>query len=223
MVSNCNLRIGGLEKYSLSDYPGMVSAVVFVTGCNLSCWYCHNKQLLDMDTTYDTHEVLAFLDKRRDVLDGVVVTGGEPTLQEGLTDFLQALREMEYYIKLDTNGMRPDVVRDVIDRHLADYVAVDYKAPLRLYEYITGHNGLPVLQTIELFKALSVPFEVRTTMIPVIGEYELREMRAELNSVPLWFLQVYRSLNGGGTRSVSELELLADTIRTNSQKVFVRA
>jgi len=165
MKINMNIQIGGLAKYSLVDYPGKVVAVVFTQGCNFRCHYCHNQGLLKSKVAssrlLDQGMVLEFLyqyqhqhqgqgqyhhhyqgqrhgqghGKRRNLLDGVVISGGEPTLQTSLVDFIKTVRSFGYLVKLDTNGSRPEVLRKLIDEGLVDYIAMDIKAPLEQEKY----------------------------------------------------------------------------------------
>ena len=131
--------IQGFSKTSLLDYPGHIAADVFTAGCNFRCPFCHNSDLvLTPSTEYTEEEVLAVLKKRRGILEGVCITGGEPTLQPDLLDFMRKLRELNYKIKLDTNGYRPDVLRKVLSEGLADYVAMDIKNSLAKYAQTSG-------------------------------------------------------------------------------------
>jgi pyruvate formate lyase activating enzyme len=128
------MNIGGLLKNSMIDYPGKLSCGIFLSGCNFDCPYCHNPDLIpkagqQVMNEVDMEELLAFLEQRRGKLDGVVIGGGEPTLQEGLFCFIRRLRRLGFAIKLDTNGSRPDVLEIVLKEGLADYIAMDIKAP----------------------------------------------------------------------------------------------
>lgn len=131
--------IGGLQKTSLIDYPEKISAVIFTQGCNFKCHYCHNPELIQSTrkSTIDPSEVLNFLFKRKKQLDGVVITGGEPTIQSDLSQYLSEIKSMGYSIKLDTNGSNPDIIKKLADKKLVDYIAMDIKAPLKRYAGIT--------------------------------------------------------------------------------------
>jgi len=164
------MKIGGLQKVSLIDYPGQISAVLFTQGCNFRCSYCHNPELVDpalYGETLPEKEVLAFLDRRRGKLDAVVLSGGEPTLQPDLLSFARRIREYGYLIKLDTNGARPDVLRKLINAGLADYIAMDIKGPLEKYRGITKSDIQPdtIRQSIELIMASGIQYEFRTTVV----------------------------------------------------------
>lgn len=176
------MKIGGFVKQSLIDYPGKIAAVVFTQGCNFRCGYCHNPQLVlpelfcDNPGCSDT-VVLDYLSKHKVWLDGVVVTGGEPTIQKDLSGFLEAVKKMGMAVKLDTNGSNPDVLRQVISAHLADYVAMDIKIFPQADEYnkVIGLNDTAELvekvkQSISLLKQASIDIEFRTTQLPGIHD-----------------------------------------------------
>jgi len=162
------MKIGGLVKTSLIDYPGKVCAVIFTQGCNFRCPYCHNPELVYPDRFRETlppEEVLAFLEKRRGRLEGVVVSGGEPTLQEDLPAFLRLLKSLGYSVKLDTNGSRPDVLRRLAAGQTVDYIAMDIKAPLDKYGLVSGVSLDPggISESIKIIKDSGIRHEFRTT------------------------------------------------------------
>jgi pyruvate formate lyase activating enzyme len=187
--------IAGIVKSSLADFPGLVSCVLFTPGCNFDCFYCHNRQLLDgTHCEIDTFTVLDFLRKRVGQLDGVVLTGGEPTLQPDLLSFIQTIRSMGYKVKLDTNGSSPGVVANTLKDRLCDYYAVDYKAPTARYQEICrgAADADNVLRTIRLLLEYGANFEVRTTVLPQLREEDLKQMARELPVVPAYALNRYR-------------------------------
>lgn len=189
------MNISGIIKSSLIDYPGLISCVLFVPGCNYSCFYCHNRSLIDGSHILLTPQsVTDFLQKRMGLLDGVVISGGEPTLQSNLIPFLQMLRGLGYQIKLDTNGSHPEVVRELLELELCDYIAVDYKTPSEYYPKICGHgaDARQVIETIRLLSEGEVPFEVRTTVIPQLGSEDLMVMAKEIPVVPRYVLNRYK-------------------------------
>ncbi len=125
------MRIKGFEPFSASDWPGRLAAVIFCGGCNLACGYCHNSRLIhDAAPWLDEEEVFAELERRRFMLDGVVVSGGESTLQPDLAEKTARLKEMGYLVKLDTNGLRPEVLKPLLESGSVDFVALDFKTPL---------------------------------------------------------------------------------------------
>ena len=162
------MKIGGLIKFTLIDYPGHVAAVVFTQGCNFRCRYCHNPELVYphlLQESMPKDDVLSFLRKRKGTLEGVVITGGEPTLHLGLIDFMAEIKALGYKIKLDTNGTKPKVLQEAIERQLVDFVAMDLKAPLEKYSLITGVEFDPkiIQKSMDMIVASGLPYEFRTT------------------------------------------------------------
>lgn len=189
------MNISGIVKSSLIDYPSLISCVLFAPGCNYNCFYCHNRSLIDGSHILLTPRYVAdFLRKRAGLLDGVVISGGEPTLQSNLIPFMKMIRTLGYKIKLDTNGSRPGIVEEILSLKLCDYFAVDYKAPAEHYPKICGHgaDARQVIRTVRLLAESDVPFEVRTTVIPQLGSEELAIMAKELPTVPRYVLNRYK-------------------------------
>jgi pyruvate formate lyase activating enzyme len=187
--------LSGLVKSSLIDFPGLVACVLFVPGCNYDCFYCHNRMLIDgSHETLDEKQVFAFLKKRAGFLDGVVISGGEPTLQPDLMDDIKEIRRLGYKVKLDTNGSSPGTVEKLLREGLCDYFAVDYKAPAARYREICGgaSDAQNVLRTIQTLLDFKADFEVRTTVIPQLKEEDLAIMARELPIVPRYVLNRYR-------------------------------
>ena len=164
------MKIGGLQRVSLNDYPGKICATVFTQGCNFRCPYCHNPELVDpgqYGPVIPEEEVLSFLDKRRGKLEAVTVTGGEPALQEDLGKFLGALKNRGYLVKLDTNGSNPDTLSTVIDKRLVDYIAMDIKGPLDRYGEIASVKAdtSRIRRSIQLVATSGIEHEFRTTVV----------------------------------------------------------
>ena len=162
------MKIGGLIKFTLIDYPGRVAAIVFTQGCNFRCRYCHNPELVYphlLQEPMPQEEVMSFLRHRQGTLEGVVVTGGEPTLQPDLLDFLSDVKSLGYFVKLDTNGAKPDVLQAAIEKKLVDYIAMDLKAPLDKYRLITGVacDEAVLKRSMKLIQESGLPYEFRTT------------------------------------------------------------
>lgn len=176
------MRIGGLDKHSGIDYPGYLTAIVFTIGCNFRCPYCHNPELVDETAAeLSVAELLAFLEKRRGLLEAVTITGGEPTLHDDLPEFIAAVRSLGYRVKLDSNGTNPERLRAILEAGLVDYVAMDIKAPLFAYERTVARpvSGSRLAESITLIMESGVDYEFRTTVIksllpredfPAIGE-----------------------------------------------------
>jgi len=164
------MKIGGFQKVSLIDYPGRISAVVFTQGCNFRCPFCHNPELVDPERyegLIPEADILSFLEKRRGRLDAVVITGGEPTMQPELIPFIIHVRAMGYRVKLDTNGTLPDLLEEMLDRKLLDYVAMDIKAPLERYGEVTRTkaDSLRISRSISLVMGSGIDYEFRTTAV----------------------------------------------------------
>lgn len=160
--------IGGFQKFSLADFPGKISAIVFTRGCNFRCPYCHNPELVDparYAPEIPQEEVLRFLGSRRGQLQGVVVTGGEPTLHDDLSLFLAAVRALGFAVKLDTNGSNPDALHGLIRDSLIDYIAMDVKAPLAAYPRVAGARvrAEDIERSVRLVIGSGLPHELRTT------------------------------------------------------------
>ena len=165
------LEIRSLLKTSLIDYPGEVCATIFTGGCNLRCPFCHNSELV-LDPValplYPEKEVMDFLARRPGLLGGVCISGGEPTLQEDLLDFITTVKSAGFKVKLDTNGTRPRVLHDLLDRDLLDYVAADIKAPREKYNRLAGVavDYEAVMRTVTLLRESQAGYEFRTTFVP---------------------------------------------------------
>ncbi|MBO5011638.1 MAG: anaerobic ribonucleoside-triphosphate reductase activating protein [Elusimicrobiaceae bacterium] len=162
------MKIGGLIKFTLIDFPGRPAAVVFTQGCNFRCRYCHNPELVYPHMFAEPvaiEEIYSFLKRRQGTLEGVVVSGGEPTLHEDLPSFMADLKAMGYATKLDTNGTRPDMLKSLLDAKLLDYIAMDIKAPLEKYSLITGVDFNPEVlkQSMDLIRQSGLEYEFRTT------------------------------------------------------------
>ena len=189
------MRIAGLTKSSLIDFPGKIAAVVFVSGCNYDCFYCHNRALLDgRHEAVKKSEVVDFLHSRRGLLDGVVISGGEPTLNSDLPEFIGEVRALGFAVKLDTNGSNPAMVRRLAEGGLIDYVSVDYKTPGGDYRKFCGSAASyeTTLQTISFLVECDFDFEVRTTLIPQIGEGQLVKIAGELPKLPRYVINRFR-------------------------------
>lgn len=187
--------ISGLVKSSLVDFPGLVSCILFLPGCNYNCFYCHNRSLIDgTHEIIDNNEIKLFLKKRRGMIDGVVITGGEPTLQPDLKQYIKMLKDMDYKVKLDSNGSDPKLIEEFLKEKLVDYFAIDYKAPAARYEEICGEDAhaYEVLETIGILLKNNADFEVRTTVIPQFSENDLIQMAKELPILPRYVLNRYR-------------------------------
>jgi pyruvate formate lyase activating enzyme len=196
-LSILKMEIGGLQRVSLNDYPGKICATVFTQGCNFRCAYCHNPELVDPDRygpVLPEEEVLSFLSKRRGKLDAVTVTGGEPTLQKNLEKFLVELKAMGYLVKLDTNGSNPDILSTLIDRQLVDYIAMDFKGPLKKYGQMAAVkvDVSRIRRSIQLIATSGIAHEFRTTVVrSQLGLEDFAAMAKIIKQVRLYVLQPF--------------------------------
>ena len=191
------MKVGGIQPVTLLDYPKKVAAIIFVSGCNFRCPFCYNPSLVLPELTtkaklISPEDLVVFLKKRKKYLDGLVITGGEPTVDPDLLPFLKQVKKMGYDIKLDTNGSNPDVLQAVIDSGLADYLAMDIKGPLDSYEKYCGLKIDPeVLKiSIGLVKNSGLPHEFRSTLIKGYHQTaDIESMAQAIGRAKLYYLQ----------------------------------
>ena len=193
------MKIYGINKTTLLDYPGHVPATIFTGGCNMRCPFCHNSGLVlvpEQQPEISEDEALTFLRKRKGILEGVCITGGEPTLQTDLESFIRRIRELGYLIKLDTNGYRPKVLGHLLDRGLLDYVAMDIKASRERYGIACGLPDMelaPIEESVELLKSSRITYEFRTTVVKGIhSPEEFTAIGQWLQGCRTYYLQSYR-------------------------------
>ncbi len=188
------MQIHHVEETTLQDFPGRIACAVFLHGCNFRCSFCHNPRTVrDKADLMPPARFFEFLASRQDKLDGVVVSGGEPTIQKGLPSFLANIKRMGFAVKLDTNGSNPDMLKAILKEGLADYVAMDVKAPLDRYAKVVGVAGMTkkIRRSIALIKKSGVPHEFRTTVWPGMTSEDLIVMHGLIKGSP-YFLQQYR-------------------------------
>jgi pyruvate formate lyase activating enzyme len=164
------MKIGGLRRVSLIDYPGLISATVFLQGCNFKCPYCHNPELVDpglFQPSIKENNIMEFLDSRKGKLDAVTICGGEPTIQDDLNPFIKQIKKMGFAVKLDTNGSQPKVINHLINEKLIDFIAMDIKAPLDKYKEVvkTNVNQDSIKESIKIILKATIPYEFRTTLV----------------------------------------------------------
>ncbi|HIP49863.1 MAG TPA: anaerobic ribonucleoside-triphosphate reductase activating protein [Candidatus Pacebacteria bacterium] len=196
------MLISGVQKFTMLDYPEKIAAIIFTPGCNMRCGFCHNKEFVlpkeikkIKPSFIPQKAVLNFLESRKGKLDGVVISGGEPTVQPNLKQFINKVREMGFLVKLDTNGNLPDVLKDLVNNGLLDYVAMDVKTTLANYESLVGNLVKPdnIKESIDFLKKGSVPYEFRTTVIDEIHTNELiKEMAELMRGADKLYLQKFR-------------------------------
>lgn len=211
------MNICGLQKLTLLDYPGKVVCTVFTGGCNLRCPFCHNASLVINACTYETireNDFFAFLKKRRAMLDGVCITGGEPLLQPDIKDFLRRIKEFSCLIKLDTNGSFPEKLKEIVSQGLVDYVAMDIKSSPEQYPRAAGIAKLdfsPIRESIDFLLTGAVGYEFRTTVVRELHDIEiLRDAAKAICGAERYFLQKFidsGDLVGSGMSAVSDAEM----------------
>ena len=210
------MKIKGLQKQTILDFPGKLACTIFTFGCNFRCGFCHNPELFidDGRSEIGEGEILEFLKNRKDFLDGVCITGGEPTLNKELPEFISKIKELGFLVKLDTNGTNPTMLKELIDKKLVDYVAMDIKAPLEFYEKITNVkvNKEDIQKSIDLIRKLK-DYEFRITVVPGLFNEEYAKMIGVwLRDSKRFYIQQFRSiktLDKGfiGKKSFSKEEL----------------
>ncbi len=193
------MNIRGILKTSLIDYPGKICSVIFTGGCNLRCGYCHNPDLAcncrDLPLS-SNEEVLGFISKRKNLIDGVTITGGEPTLSRNLDSFLEKVKSIGLSVKLDSNGLKPDVLRRILARGLIDYAAIDIKTSPEKYSRLAGTDVdfSLIIESIDAIRGGGIDYEARTTCVPgfVTGD-DLDTIGTLIGRVRNYHLQQFRS------------------------------
>jgi len=190
--------IAGLQKTSLLDYPKKIAAIVFTQGCNFRCGYCHNPELLnfsnDIEPFINVENFFKFLNERKGKLDGVVITGGEPCLQNDLIEFISEIKNKNFLVKLDTNGTYPNTIKTLLDLKLLDYIAMDIKAPLEKYHKITGTiiDTSLIKQSIDLIINSNIEYEFRTTVVSSQLSFDdFEKIGKLLNGAKKYYLQKF--------------------------------
>ncbi len=164
-MQDSGIKVYGLTTFTLLDFPDRPSCIIWLAGCNMRCPYCHNPDIVFGKNEKNFSEILEFLKKRRRVLEGVVISGGEPTLHKDLENICKAVKDLGYKIKLDTNGSNPKILKKLLDEGLLDYVALDLKATKKKYEKITKTNFFDkTIESLRILNDSNIEFEVRTTV-----------------------------------------------------------
>ncbi|MDP3976287.1 MAG: anaerobic ribonucleoside-triphosphate reductase activating protein [bacterium] len=196
------MLIAGFQKLTLLDYPDKLAALIFTQGCNFACDYCHNAEMispfrmLPYDAQLEPENILTFLSHRIGKLDGVVISGGEPTLQPDLDHFLMQIKAMGFLVKLDTNGSHPEVVKKLIDLGLLDFIAMDIKySPEGYRKYVKSVAFETIQDCVRLIMTSGVPYEFRSTLLPYEhNRHRLQEMGEIIQGAERWYLQNFRPL-----------------------------
>lgn len=208
------MHIGGLQKISLLDYPGCIAAIIFTQGCNFRCQFCYNPILVapisnNLKYTgvnndqcqkdhpkYKEDDLFVFLESRVDKLDAVVITGGEPTIHEDLMDFIIKIKKLGFLVKLDTNGSNPKIIKELINKKLVDYFAMDIKVSKEKYQQVVGAqiDWDKIKESVKIIMASGLPYEFRTTVVPEFFDQDDAVAIGELiKGADKWYLQKFKS------------------------------
>jgi len=191
------MRLGGLQKLSLIDFPKKLAAVVFTQGCPFRCHFCHNESLVipeKFSSSLDEEDFFSFLRSRKNRLDGVVISGGEPTIQKDLISFIERIKDIGFAVKLDTSGICPEVLKELLQKNLLDYVAMDIKAPFEKYEKVIGTkiDTEKIQDSINLLLNSKILFEFRTTLVPHFHSLDdIIVMAKMIKTAPVYILQKF--------------------------------
>lgn len=191
------MEFGGFEKFTLIDFPGKVACMVYTIGCPFRCPYCHNPELVDETCTarIDENIILEFLDERKGMLDGVVITGGEPTMHgEKLISFMRKVKHRGFLVKLDSNGVDPDFLQEAIEEKLVDYIAMDIKSPLRKYSQTVARpvDIDAIKSSIAIILESNIPYEFRTTVVrSMLSIDDIEEIGREIKGAANYYLQKF--------------------------------
>ena len=190
------MNIGGIQKLTLLDYPGHVACTVFLKGCNFCCPFCYNTSLIDGETLSPVLEddFFKFLNTRKNILDGVAITGGEPLLQKGIKEFISKIRALGYKVKLDTNGSYPEILQSLINEGLVNYVAMDIKNSWNKYSITSGFNQLEnIKKSISILLEGKIDYEFRTTVVKELHDKEDFEIIGQMiQGADNYFIQCFR-------------------------------
>ena len=225
--------ISGFQKLTLVDYPGHTACILFTQGCNFKCPFCHNSDLIsgaNKPNIIDEQVIFDYLDKRKGLIDGVVVSGGEPLLQKDIELFIRKIKEKGYKVKLDTNGSKPNILKKLIDESLLDYVAMDVKNTFTKYEVTTGisTNIKDIKESIEILKDSNIDYEFRTTIVKELHNFEdIMEILNYIGTNVKFYIQNYRDcdtvlIKGLHGFSDNELQFIEENLKMKFPNVNIR-
>jgi pyruvate formate lyase activating enzyme len=217
------MYINGFQKLTVLDYPGKVACIIFTPGCNFRCPFCHNAALvthIDKDTYINEEEVLSYLRKRQGILDGVVITGGEPLLQDGIEEFIGKIKELGYSVKLDTNGSFPEKLISLVEKGLVDYVAMDIKNSKAKYMTTIGVNNIhmaSIEKSVDFLLQNKVDYEFRTTIVDGFHTVDdIQDIVVWINGAHKYFLQNF--VDSGDLIEAGLSPVSLDTLREMKEK-----
>ncbi len=230
------MKIGGLQKLTLIDYPGKIAAAVFLVGCNFRCPYCHNPDLVSPELIKERpmiteSDFFKFLDERIGFLDGVCITGGEPTINPNLPKFIQNIRAKGFLVKLDTNGSNSEMLKDLVKNNLIDFIAMDIKTSMLKYKEVGAKNEIyQVKKSINIIKNSNKDYEFRTTAVPkIVNEKDVKDIGKWLKGSKKFVLQQFRPGNllnpnfeNVKPYSLQELQKMVKILEPHVEEVEVR-
>lgn len=226
--------ISGFQKLTLVDYPEHIACLIFTQGCNFRCPFCHNKDLVNgmsSKNQIDENEVFNYLDKRKGLIDGVCISGGEPLLQKDIVLFIKMIKDKGYKVKLDTNGSKPLVLKKLIEENLVDYVAMDFKNTFSNYGETSGVDNLDVSnikKSVEILKNSNIDYEFRTTVMKELHDFEkLKKICEYLGPNVKYYIQNYRDCEtvlkkGFSSFEAEELLEIKNKLKKDYPNVSVR-
>ena len=230
------MLIKGFQKLSLIEYPGKLSAVIWTGGCNFRCPFCYNTDIVlnyKKMPTIPEKEIIDFMSTRKGLLDGLAITGGEPTLQKDLPEFVKKIKDMGFLVMIETNGSNPNMVKELIDKKLVDYIAMDIKAPLEKYDEVAGVkvNKKKIQKSIDIIRNGGIEYEFRTTIIPkFFKEEDALAIGKWLKGSKRYFLQQFmpektidKSLRRVKPYSPEKLKEFAELMKPFFESVSVRS
>ncbi len=192
------MKIAGLQKISMVDYPGYICATVFTQGCNFRCGFCHNRELMTTDTDFgfSQQEFFKYLNSRKNIIEGICITGGEPTFWPELVGFARQIKNTGMKLKLDTNGSNPEMIKDLLGKGLLDYIAMDVKTSFEKYHFFKVPEKIEefLAQSIQIIISSKIPYEFRTTCVPgIVTEEDIYSIAEAIKGAKKHCLQQFRS------------------------------
>ena len=191
------MKIGGFQKTSLLDFPDIISAIIWTQGCNFHCPFCYNRDLVEGSVKLiPEEEIISFLKKRKKLLEGLVISGGEPLLQKDIAEFISKIKKLGYKVKIDTNGTYPKKLKELIEKKLIDYVSMDVKAPKNKYDKLSGVKTdiKKIEESIGIIQRSDVDYEFKTTFIPnLLTKEDIISIAKWLEGSKKFFLQQFKN------------------------------
>ncbi|MCD6429464.1 anaerobic ribonucleoside-triphosphate reductase activating protein [bacterium] len=222
------MTIGGLQKFTLLDYPGKIAATIFVSGCNFRCPFCYNPELVLPEKIQEQpqiplEEIYEFLEERKNLLEGVVLCGGEPTIHKDLPQLAKKIRNLGYSIKLDTNGSNPEMIKKMVEDDLLDYVAMDVKAPKKKYQQLAGRkiDVKKIGKSIKIIKESGIDYEFRTTVVPkLLDKNDILSIAKWISPAKKYVLQEFKASKNIDPK-ISQLKPYPKEYLTEIQRAIV--